>query len=189
MSHLGRASGDPHPGNYLLLEDGRVGFLDFGLMRDGRRAYLDGEQAIARAVVAGDAAAVHRGMAALGYLPDPAAFSGERLLAQLRLGGEWYFEPGVAAHHARLRERPDGARLLSALGVLRRPAPDDAPASGTADPPHGGPGVLHPRRAAARADWAALGAEYYAGEPPATPLGALDAEFWGARRPALRAAA
>ena len=33
LSHLGRASGDPHPGNYLLLDDGRVGFLDFGLMR------------------------------------------------------------------------------------------------------------------------------------------------------------
>src|ERR687893_399946 len=33
VRHMGRVSGDPHPGNYLLLEDGRVGFLDFGLMR------------------------------------------------------------------------------------------------------------------------------------------------------------
>ena len=33
LNHLRRASGDPHPGNYLLLDDGRVGFLDFGLMR------------------------------------------------------------------------------------------------------------------------------------------------------------
>ena len=44
LNHLGRASGDPHPGNYLYLEGGRVGFLDFGLMRvvdpgvPGRRA-------------------------------------------------------------------------------------------------------------------------------------------------------
>ena len=33
---LGRerlCAGDPHPGNYLLCEDGRVCFLDFGLMR------------------------------------------------------------------------------------------------------------------------------------------------------------
>ncbi len=40
----------------------------------------------------------------------------------------------------------------------------------------------------ASADWAALGAEYHAGEPPSTPLGELEADFWAARRP-LRAAA
>ena len=94
LTHLGRASGDPHPGNYLLLEDGRVGFLDFGLMRVVDPSYLDAEQAIARAVAAGDAAAVHRGMTALGYLPEPSEFAGERLLTQLRVGAEWYFEPG-----------------------------------------------------------------------------------------------
>ena len=26
-------SGDPHPGNFLLLGDGRVAFLDFGLFK------------------------------------------------------------------------------------------------------------------------------------------------------------
>ena len=33
----GIALGDPHPGNYLLRADGRVGFLDFGLLRDVER--------------------------------------------------------------------------------------------------------------------------------------------------------
>ena len=33
LNDTGRVCGDPHPGNYLLLDDGRVGFLDFGLMR------------------------------------------------------------------------------------------------------------------------------------------------------------
>ena len=28
------ALGDPHPGNYLLRPDGRVAFLDYGLLRD-----------------------------------------------------------------------------------------------------------------------------------------------------------
>jgi hypothetical protein len=40
----------------------------------------------------------------------------------------------------------------------------------------------------ASADWAAIGAEYHGGAAPSTQLGALDAEFWGNRRP-LRAAA
>ena len=51
------ARGDPHPGNYLLCPDGRVCFLDFGLIRRVDRDYLEGEQALARAVVDGDAAA------------------------------------------------------------------------------------------------------------------------------------
>jgi predicted unusual protein kinase regulating ubiquinone biosynthesis (AarF/ABC1/UbiB family) len=29
-------NGDPHPGNYLFLDDGRVAFLDFGCVRGGR---------------------------------------------------------------------------------------------------------------------------------------------------------
>jgi hypothetical protein len=40
----------------------------------------------------------------------------------------------------------------------------------------------------ARADWAALGREYHACAEPSTRLGELDAEFWGDRRPLLRAA-
>ncbi|HUH20981.1 MAG TPA: AarF/ABC1/UbiB kinase family protein, partial [Gaiellaceae bacterium] len=95
LQRTGRVCGDPHPGNYLLLDDGRVGFLDFGLMRVVDRSYLDGEQALAAAVERGDADAVHAGMAALGYLPDPSSFSPARLLETLRLSGEWYFEPGA----------------------------------------------------------------------------------------------
>src|SRR5918997_445990 len=59
VRHMGRVSGDPHPGNYLLLDDGRVGFLDFGLMRVLDRAYLDAEAGFAVAVEEGDAPNVH----------------------------------------------------------------------------------------------------------------------------------
>jgi len=40
----------------------------------------------------------------------------------------------------------------------------------------------------ARADWAAIGAEYHSGDDPSTPLGRLDAGFWGDRRPLARVA-
>src|SRR4051794_30466611 len=49
-----RAAGDPHPGNYLLLDDGRVGFLDFGLMRVVDADYLEQERRLAQAVAEGD---------------------------------------------------------------------------------------------------------------------------------------
>ncbi len=94
MTDTGRVCGDPHPGNYLLLDDGRVGFLDFGLMRTLDPYYLEGERALARAVVAEDAAEVHAILARLGYLPDPADFVPEALLEWLLAAGEWYLEPG-----------------------------------------------------------------------------------------------
>ena len=184
LTYLGRASGDPHPGNYLLLDDGRVGFLDFGLMRVIDPDYLAAEHAIARATAAGDAAAVHRGMSALGYLPEPADIDPQRLLSQLRVGAEWYFEPGerritpayVTGLLERSREFVDDLRMMSlppqALLIRRME------------------GLVFQTLGELRAsaDWAALGAEYHAGDPPSTALGEADAEFWGDRRP-LRAAA
>src|SRR3954471_20017132 len=74
LKHLRRAAGDPHPGNYLLLDDGRIGFLDFGLMRVVDADYLRGERELALAVTRHDAVRVHALLAQLGYLPDPGAF-------------------------------------------------------------------------------------------------------------------
>jgi predicted unusual protein kinase regulating ubiquinone biosynthesis (AarF/ABC1/UbiB family) len=178
LTHLRRAAGDPHPGNYLLLDDDRVGFFDFGLMRIVDADYLAGERALARAVMAGDAAEVHKGLAALGYLPDPGGFDPERLLEQMRTAGEWYFTPGFRrlspAYVSDLLERSSSPRsaffdemrretiapqallirrmeglVLSTLGELR-----------------------------AGADWHGLSDELWSGAPPSTPLGEQDAAFW-----------
>jgi predicted unusual protein kinase regulating ubiquinone biosynthesis (AarF/ABC1/UbiB family) len=188
LSHLGRASGDPHPGNYLLLDDGRVGFLDFGLMRLVDPAYLEGEKAIARAVQAGDAAAVHAGMAALGYLPDPSSFDADRLLAQVRLAGEWYFEPGprriTPAYVSDLVERSSSPASEYFDDLRRMSLPPQALLIRRME------GLVFSTlgELRARADWSALGREYDAGAAPATPLGRADAAFWNARRPLARAA-
>jgi predicted unusual protein kinase regulating ubiquinone biosynthesis (AarF/ABC1/UbiB family) len=188
LTHLGRASGDPHPGNYLLLDDGRVGFLDFGLMRVVDPWYLAREHAVARAVTAGDAAAVHAGMTALGYLPDPGSFAPERLLAQLRLGAEWYFEPGARRitpeYVSDLMERGSSPQSEYFEDLRRMSLPPQALLIRRME------GLVFSTlgELRARADWAALGHEYHSDGPPATPLGELDAAFWSDRRPVARAA-
>ena len=148
LNHLRRAAGDPHPGNYLLLGDGRVGFLDFGLMRVVDADYLEQERAIAQAAAAEDAEGVHAALAAAGYLPDPRAFEPERVLAQIRTAGEWYFTPGFRRLSPGYIADADGALLLAALGLLRGDAPGDRAAAGAADPPHGGARARGARRAA-----------------------------------------
>jgi predicted unusual protein kinase regulating ubiquinone biosynthesis (AarF/ABC1/UbiB family) len=164
-------AGDPHPGNYLLCDDGRVCFLDFGLMRDVDAAYLDGERALAQAVVDGDADGVHRWMADLGYLPRPEEFEPEHVLDQLALAGEWYFTTGFR------RLDPEYVRVAMELGgspkspwfeqMRRQNLPPQAlllrRMEGLLF------GVLGELRAGA--DWGRLALEYIADEAPSTELG------------------
>src|SRR5919204_1599325 len=81
------ALGDPHPGNYLLCPDGRVCFLDFGLLRDVDAARVVAERAIARAVRDGDAEALKGALRAGGYLPASRAHAvdGDFALGLMRM--------------------------------------------------------------------------------------------------------
>jgi predicted unusual protein kinase regulating ubiquinone biosynthesis (AarF/ABC1/UbiB family) len=179
LTHLRRASGDPHPGNYLLLYDGRVGFIDFGLMRIVDADYLAGERALARAVMAGDAEQVHARLAALGYLPEPDGFDPERLLGQLRTAGEWYFEPGFRrlepGYIADLLERGGSPRSDYFEEMRRETIPPQALLIRRME----GLVLSTLGELRAGADWSALGSEYWADAPPSTPLGVQDARFWG----------
>src|SRR3954471_4810313 len=74
------ALGDPHPGNYLLRPDGRVGFVDYGLVRDFGSARIDAERAIALAVREADAAALEAALVAGGYVREREGFDAELAL-------------------------------------------------------------------------------------------------------------
>jgi predicted unusual protein kinase regulating ubiquinone biosynthesis (AarF/ABC1/UbiB family) len=175
------AAGDPHPGNYLLCPDGSVCFLDFGLMRKVPAEYLEGERALARAVVQGDAAAVHAGLAHLGYLPDPNGFEPQLVLEQLRTAGEWYFQPGFR------RLDPEYVRRALEVGssprspyfeqMRRQTVPPEALLIRRME------GLLFSVLGELRAggDWGAMAAEYIAGGPPTTELGRIEAAHVVAR--------
>jgi predicted unusual protein kinase regulating ubiquinone biosynthesis (AarF/ABC1/UbiB family) len=83
-------SGDPHPGNFMLLGDGRVAFLDFGLFKRIDDAAVELELAAQRAVVEEDAPALHELLADSGFLPEPEKVDPENLLAFVRDAIWWY---------------------------------------------------------------------------------------------------
>src|SRR6476659_5716166 len=83
-------SGDPHPGNFLLLGDGRVAFLDFGLFKRMEPAAVELELACQRAVVEGDAATLHKLLASSGFLPEPERVNPEHLLGFTENAIWWY---------------------------------------------------------------------------------------------------
>jgi predicted unusual protein kinase regulating ubiquinone biosynthesis (AarF/ABC1/UbiB family) len=178
VHHTRRVSGDPHPGNYLLLDDGRVGFLDFGLMRVLDREYIDREARVAMAVEEGDAAQVHALLSELGYLPDPASFDSEDLLEQIAALGAWYLEPGERRFTpkwvAELMDSTTGPRSPWFGQMRRQSLPPQALLLRRME----GLVLSTLGEARASADWNAIAREYYAGAAPTTPLGEAEWEFW-----------
>ncbi len=170
--------GDPHPGNYLLLPDGRVGFLDFGMVRRVPAEHLERERALGRAIAGRDAACVHELMAELGYLPDPDEFPPDDLLDQVYGGARWLFEPGF------LRLDPDYARGLIEAGSSPRSPHYERMKRQTMPPAsllmRRQEGLIFITLADLRAgaDWARIAAEYFADAPPSTDLGRAETEYW-----------
>jgi hypothetical protein len=83
-------SGDPHPGNFMLMDDGRVAFLDFGLFKRMDPSAVELELAAQRAVVEGDAPALHELLAESGFLPEPERVNSDHLLAFVEDAIWWY---------------------------------------------------------------------------------------------------
>ncbi len=83
-------SGDPHPGNSMLLEDGRMAFYDFGLFKRMPPGSVELEMAVQRAVIEGDAETVMRLGSETGFFPDPDRFQPERVMKHFRAATSWY---------------------------------------------------------------------------------------------------
>ena len=172
-------SGDPHPGNFLLQDDGRVAFLDFGLFKRMDAQDVENELACQRAVSEGDAEGVHALLARLGFLPQPDRIAPETVMAYIEDTIGWYttdrdlqLTPEFATHvmiessdmrSSHFREmrhqdiRPEhlfGRRMemltLAVLGQIR-----------------------------ARANWHRIAREWMYGDPAVTELGRLEEEFDG----------
>jgi predicted unusual protein kinase regulating ubiquinone biosynthesis (AarF/ABC1/UbiB family) len=177
-------SGDPHPGNSLLLDDGRMAFLDFGLFKRIPASIAEFELEIARIGATGDGAALiehlHRG----GFIAKPEYYTPKGILEQLHDMTWWYstdeeieLTPEIAteimiemsdprsSHFAKMRHEtlpPDhlfGRRLemltLAVMSQLR-----------------------------ARGNWHRIAREWIYGDEPVTELGRQEAEFYAAHPPA-----
>jgi predicted unusual protein kinase regulating ubiquinone biosynthesis (AarF/ABC1/UbiB family) len=87
-------SGDPHPGNFMLMDDGKVAFLDFGLFKVMPKELIELELACQRAGHEGDAERLHRIWSETGFLQRPDRFRPDKLLAQFRDATWWYVLDG-----------------------------------------------------------------------------------------------
>jgi predicted unusual protein kinase regulating ubiquinone biosynthesis (AarF/ABC1/UbiB family) len=171
-------SGDPHPGNFMLLADGRVAFLDFGLFKRLEAGPVELELAAQRAVSEQDAAALHALLGGSGFLPEPERVDPQELLEFVGDAIWWYttdevveLTPEIAtqvmiessdprSRHFRAMRHQDmraehlfGRRMemltLAVLAQLR-----------------------------ARGNWHRIAREWIYGDPPVTELGREEADFY-----------
>lgn len=72
-------SGDPHPGNYIFMDDGRICFIDFGLVKRLTVDETELLRAPGRAGLSGDSAELERTFRALGIIGDGIEIDRDRL--------------------------------------------------------------------------------------------------------------
>jgi predicted unusual protein kinase regulating ubiquinone biosynthesis (AarF/ABC1/UbiB family) len=182
LGELDVALGDPHPGNYLLCDDGRVAFVDFGMLRDLPRGYLAREAVIFAAIRERDERALVAAMRDLGYLRGDVGWNGELLLEHMRAISWWLDDDEP------LRLAPEdvwrGSEALRAerggelIGQLRSMTlPPEALLLRRME------GVLFQVAATLRAEarWGALMRELVEGGEPVGELGRAHAEWRAAR--------
>ena len=171
-------NGDPHPGNSLFLDDGRVAFIDFGFFKHLSDVDVDQILASTRATYNRDPEALLDVISQLGALPaDPAL-------------AEPFFESYDAIFGWALSEEPltvDAARTAEMMNRYTAMISGGEMSSLTIPSEHfvllravflllGLLGQLK-----AEGTWIDVGREWLLNDPPATELGVQEAEFFGDR--------
>ena len=174
----GQFSGDPHPGNSMLLDDGRLAFFDFGLFKRMPPGTVELEINVARAVIEGDTDTIMRLGTETGFFPEPEKFNPDRVLAHFRAATSWY----TADRELELTPEYATQVLIDMsdprseyFGYLRQ---ESAP-----------PDHIFGRRMEvltlaviaqlrARGNFHRIAREWFYGDPPATELGRQEAEFY-----------
>ncbi|HEU0024184.1 MAG TPA: AarF/ABC1/UbiB kinase family protein [Thermoleophilaceae bacterium] len=178
LYRTGHFSGDPHPGNYRLMPDGRVAFIDFGMTKRVSAEDVAAEVEAVRLGMERDAPGLHRRLGSMGFF-DPAdeEITADAVLDHFRDVTRWYIDDGertidrklVAgvlidfgdprSRHWELMKRetmPPQAMLARRMEALTL-------------------GVLG--QLGATANWHRIAREWLFGDPPSTPLGEQEHGF------------
>ena len=179
--HLQHFNADPHPGNYLLMADGRVAFLDFGMTKKLDNEQIALQQRAFDAASREDPEAFRAALVDLGFIKNPSKLDAERLMEHMMAVGGWYIEDREIEISARrvmkIIESTNDPRS-EYFDLMRR---ESLPAEELMGRRMeiGVVAVLGQLRA--KRNWHRIMREWVYGDPPATELGEEEWEYFEGR--------
>jgi predicted unusual protein kinase regulating ubiquinone biosynthesis (AarF/ABC1/UbiB family) len=178
---LGRFNVDAHPGNYMLLEDGRMAFLDFGSVKEMEADRLRTGIRLLMAATEPDDEAVIGVLRELGYIRQGAHPNAALLAAQVRVPNEWILtdtdfklDRGYVARLMAMQAQIN-AETLRLARTISLPA-DDLMLNRM------GIGVVAVLgQLGVTRNWHRMAREAWFGDPPATEMGVAEKAFFEGR--------
>src|SRR5215203_475332 len=179
--HLQHFNADAHPGNYLLLADGRVSFLDFGMTKQLDQDQIELEIAALEAIFDDDPEGLRVALHDLGFLNDPRKVDAELLMEHVRAVGGWYMEDRVVTI--------DSSRVMEAITAVSDPRSDfyrvmrreNLPANELMGRRMESGVLAVLGQLAATRNWYRIGRDWWFCDPPSTELGELEWAYFEAR--------
>jgi len=170
LHRFGLFQADPHAGNYLLLDDGSVAFLDFGCIAEFDATLLENVNSLIAGVLTGDREQWRQAMEEIGYVPASVDLTTEELWDHLQVFYSFIAEDGVtftpelaaAMIRQNLTMTGEAGRVNRQLNIPRGVVFTQRITFGFA-------GLMASIRATG--PWRSITAEYVLHTEPCTPLG------------------
>ncbi|HEX6753864.1 MAG TPA: AarF/ABC1/UbiB kinase family protein [Solirubrobacterales bacterium] len=179
--HLQHFNADPHPGNYILMGDGRVAFLDFGMTKKLDHEQIVLEQRALDAAFHDDPERFRNALHELGFVKNPSKLDAERLMEHTMAVSGWFIEDREVEISARrvmkIIESTHDPRSEYYDLMRRESLPGDELMGRRME--IGVVAVLGQLRA--KRNWHRIMREWIYADPPATELGEEEWEYFEGR--------
>ncbi len=181
ICHLQHFNADAHPGNYLLLDDGRAAFIDFGMTKQVDSEQIELEARVIQAVIDENPEKLREALHTLGFVRNPKKMDAERLMDQVKTIGGWY----LADDQVRITPQ----FVMDVLMATSDPRSEFFDMMRKQNIPANElmgrrmeTGVLAVLgKLQAKRNWHRIASEWWFGDPPATELGVEEREFFEAK--------
>jgi predicted unusual protein kinase regulating ubiquinone biosynthesis (AarF/ABC1/UbiB family) len=179
--HLQHFNADAHPGNYILMPDGRVAFLDFGMTKHLDRDQIELEITALEAIIDDDPEQLRVALHDLGFLKNPKKVDAELLMEHVRVVGGWYMEDRDVT--------VDSRRVMEAISAVSDPRSEffrlmrreNLPANELMGRRMESGVMAVLGQLEATRNWYRIGREWWFADPPATELGQLEWDYFESR--------
>jgi predicted unusual protein kinase regulating ubiquinone biosynthesis (AarF/ABC1/UbiB family) len=179
--HLQHFNADAHPGNYILMPDRKVAFLDFGMTKHLDKDQIELEITALEAIFDKDPERLRVALHDLGFLNNPQKIDAEQLMDHVQVVGGWYMEDRDV--------KVDSRRVMDAIAAVSDPRSEfyrlmrreNIPADELMGRRMESGVLAVLGQLEAERNWYRIGREWWFADPPCTELGEQEWRYFESR--------